>query len=50
MGAMKLRVGLATVVSGAFALSGAILPGAAAAVPEPLHTAPTRPDTEPFRR
>lgn len=45
MGAMRLRVGLATVVSGAFALSGAVLPGVATAVPEPLHTTPARPDT-----
>ena len=42
---MKFRVGLATVVSGALALSGAILPGVAGGTPEPLHAAPPRPDS-----
>lgn len=45
MGAMRYRVGLATVVSGAVALCGAVAPGAAQADPDGLHTAPAQPGT-----
>ncbi|MGW0182809.1 alpha/beta hydrolase [Nocardia sp. NPDC003345] len=42
---MKCRAGLATVITGALALSGAVLPGVAEAAPPDAHTAPARPDT-----
>ncbi len=45
MGAMRYRVGLATVISGAVVLSGAALPLVAEAAPGKWHTAPARPDT-----